>query len=78
VKKRIVIKVVHDDGTYEFSAVEGREMGNGKLAPPPTKKMFAIIVKTIKALLAAPAYDPKVDAPKQKPKRQTRVRGSRS
>lgn len=60
-KKRIMVTVVTEDGKYEFSNVEGREMANGLPSPGPTKKQFEIISRTISKLCSAPSFDAKID-----------------
>jgi hypothetical protein len=50
-KPRIVITVVTDDSTIEFSTVKGREMADGTPSPGPTETQLAIVRRAIRDLV---------------------------
>ena len=52
-KPRIVITIVTDQDTMEFSSVKGRDMVDGKPAAGPSKKQFEIAYKAILKLIEA-------------------------
>jgi hypothetical protein len=52
-KPRIVILVVTEDSSWEFSTVKGREMADGEPSPGPTKKQYDIATKAIAKLCEA-------------------------
>lgn len=52
-KPRIVITIVTQKSTWEFSTVKGRLIGGGYPSPGPTKKQYEIATKAIADLVKA-------------------------
>ncbi len=52
-KPRIVVTIVTEDSSWEFSTVKGRECADGTPSAGPTKQQIKIASKAIAALCAA-------------------------